>query len=54
MRQKWLLNIYPGNRRLYHDQNRMGPFLSVPDDWTLLDVVRAAVERERGAEVSHD
>lgn len=47
----WLLNIYPGNRRLYHDPQRMGPFLRVPDDWTLIDIVRAAVKLERGAEV---
>lgn len=40
---EWLLNIYPSNRRLYHDPNRRGPFLRVREDWTLLDVVKAAV-----------
>jgi hypothetical protein len=40
----WLLNIYPSNRRLYHDTNkpRTAPFLRLPDKWDLLDVVRAA------------
>ena len=42
----WLLNIYPGNRRLYHDKNRAkGPFLNVPHDWTLPDVVNAAAKQ---------
>lgn len=39
----WLLNIYPSNRRLYHDKQRRCPYLRVPDDWTLLDVVKAAI-----------
>ncbi len=48
MRQLWLLNIYPGNRRLYKDENRptRGPFLRVPTDWTLIDVVETAIAAE--------
>ena len=42
--KRWILNIYPSNRRLYHDPRKRGPFLRVSDDWTLLDVVMAAVE----------
>ncbi len=40
----WLKNIYPSNRRIYADPNKRGPFLHVPDDWTLIDVVRAAAK----------
>lgn len=40
----WLLNIYPGNRRLYHDRQKpKPPFLKVRPDWTLMDIVKAAV-----------
>jgi len=40
----WLLNIYSGNHRLYHDRQKpKPPFLKVKPDWNLLDVVRAAV-----------
>lgn len=39
----WLLNIYPGNQRLYSDKAKSrSPFLTVPSPWTLVDVVRAA------------
>ena len=42
----WLLDIYPGNQRLYRP-NRLprAPYLriDVEDEWTLMDVVRAAV-----------
>lgn len=50
-RRRWLLNIYPTNCRLYYDKNRpKGPYLDFAGvRWTLLDVVRAAVEQERGA-----
>jgi hypothetical protein len=43
--RKWLLNIYPGNRRLFHDKEKSGPYLRVPDEWTLLDVVQAAIRQ---------
>jgi hypothetical protein len=40
----WILNIYPGNRRLYHDRNcPKPPFLKIKPDWTLIDVVQAAI-----------
>jgi len=42
--RSWVLNIYPSNRRLYHDKSRPGPFLRVRANWTLLDVVTAALE----------
>lgn len=42
----WILNIYPGNRRLYYDQNKpRGPFLKLEEEWTLLDVVLAAIQQ---------
>lgn len=41
----WLQNIYPGNQRLYWDRNKpKPPFLQLPDEWGLVDVVKAAVE----------
>lgn len=43
--RRWLLNIYPSNRRLYHDPNKRGPFISVKSDWGLTDVVMAAVRQ---------
>jgi len=43
----WILNICPGNRRLYSDPKKVAPWLSVPVDWTLLDVVNAAIAAER-------
>ena len=47
----WLLNIYPSNRRLYRDPNRAkAPYLRLPDEWTLLEVVIAAkLEKPREA-----
>lgn len=45
----WLINVYPGNHRLYHDRNRpKPPYLNVPMGlWTLLDVVKAAIEANK-------
>lgn len=40
---KWLLNIYPGNRRLYWDPNLKGPFLYIDKTWSLRSVVVAAI-----------
>jgi len=50
LRQKgkggWILNIYPGNRRLYHDRKRpKPPYLDLPEKWTLRDVVAAAASQ---------
>lgn len=38
----WLMNIYPGNCRLYGDRNKKvkAPFVKVTD-WTLVGVVEA-------------
>ena len=43
----WILNIYPGNRRLYSDRTKVAPYLNVPDNWGLMDVVKAAIAAER-------
>ena len=42
---RWLLNLYPGNQRIYADRQQANtpPWLNVPDPWTLTDVVRAAI-----------
>lgn len=42
--QGWIINLYPGNRRIFHDEKRQGPFLKLPRKWTLVDVVRAAAD----------
>lgn len=44
----WQKHIYPGNQRLYAP-DRNGPFLSVKNPWTLLDVVKAAVRKKAHA-----
>ena len=45
--RKCRLNVYPGNRRLYWDKERpKGPHLKVESNWTLTDIVRAALARE--------
>lgn len=39
----WLINLYPGNQRVYFDRNRgRAPYLALPDDWDLKDAVKAA------------
>lgn len=48
----WIVNLYPSTGRIYQDANRPGPYLRVPRNWTLLDVVRAAaVCVKRGVKV---
>ena len=43
-RDRWVLNIYPGNQRLYHDKAHQGPYLNLAFwPWSLEDVVRAAI-----------
>ena len=44
--RSWILDIYPGKRRLYSDRKKVAPHLSVPEDWTLMDVVEAAIAIE--------
>lgn len=43
--RKWRINVYPSNQRIWWDR-RCGkaPFLDLPVGWTLLDVVKKAVE----------
>lgn len=48
---RWLLDIYPGNQRLYRSkvgkQAVRAPFLALGwDDWTLIDIVCAARKHE--------
>lgn len=54
----WIINLYPGNQRIFRDQNNKvhSPYLKLPNDWTLLDVVEACAiiedkERLKAAEV---
>lgn len=47
----WIKDIFPGNKRIYcPNPRKKGPFLglSFEEPWTLLDVVRAAIEAEKG------
>ena len=43
----WLLNIYPGNCRLYWDPKHRGPFLKVNSPWCLRTIVAAAIRANR-------
>lgn len=42
----WELEVYPGNRRIYRRKHSKAPFVELPEDWTILDVVKgvAAIE----------
>lgn len=41
----WLINLYPGNGRVYADRNKaQAPFLELPEYWTLMDLVDAAIK----------
>ncbi len=44
---EWIINLYPrrkgGSPRMYHDKHKPGPFLKLPQDWTILDAVQAAI-----------
>lgn len=46
---RWLLNIYPGNCRLYDDrnQNERAPYIHIKAPWTLQQVVESAVEKDQ-------
>lgn len=47
----WILNVYPGNRRLYYDPNKpKGSFLNLNDNWSLTDVVFAAIHQNNVAQ----
>jgi len=42
----WRHHLYPGNQRICMDRHMpaRAPFLKVPFDWTLMDVVKAAIK----------
>ncbi len=42
----WLLNIYPGNGRLYNDPHRKPPYFGLEPGFSLIDVVRRAIALE--------
>lgn len=45
--RKWVLNIYPGNQRLFRDRGTPGaPHIAFPagTTWTLIDVVQGMVD----------
>lgn len=44
----WLVNLYPSKHRICFSKDRRGPFLKVSPDWTLLEVVIAAIEVRKG------
>jgi hypothetical protein len=48
----WILNIYPGNRRLYTDPKRKAPYLNVSASWDLMEVLTAAIEAEPEKEIA--
>ena len=39
--RRWLLNLYPGNQRVYTDPNKpeRGPYLGLRIPWGLVDVI---------------
>lgn len=39
-----IYNLYPSTQRIYSDPKHRGPFLQIPQPWTLLDVVKAVVK----------
>ena len=51
--KRWIVNLYPRRKghspRAYHDPNHRGPYLKLPEQWTLLDAVTAAINAEKGA-----
>ena len=44
----WIINLYPGNGRIFSDTHKRGPFLRLLHPWTLLDAVKAAIEAGKG------
>ncbi len=51
----WLINMYPRHSgcspRMYHDPHHPGPYLTLPEDWTLLHAVQAACGEDAHLEV---
>lgn len=50
----WQLNIYPGNRRIWSDKRHLprAPYVDVPADWTLDDVLDAVAKAMKGGQGS--
>ena len=48
----WIIGLYPRRNGLSplckHDRNRPGPYLNLPENWTLLDAVKAAIVAKHG------
>lgn len=42
----WLLNIYPGNGRLYNDPHRKPPYFGLEPGFSLIEVIRRAMQLE--------
>lgn len=42
----WLLNVYPGNGRLYNDPHRKPPYFGLDPGFSLIDVVQRAIQLE--------
>lgn len=40
----WMIELYPGNGRIYSPKLHRGPYLDLPRPWTVLDAVKAAVK----------
>jgi hypothetical protein len=38
----WIINVYPGKQRIWGPKTDKSPYLKLPADWGLLDVVGAA------------
>lgn len=47
--RRWLLNLYPGNQRVYTDPNKpeRGPYLGLRSPWGLVDVIQFFVREAR-------
>jgi hypothetical protein len=46
MNKTWILNVYPGNCRLYNDRSKeTPPHLGIETPWALIDVVRTTIEK---------
>ena len=42
----WSLQVYPGNQRIYRQPGSGAPHPDLPQQWGLIDVVRAALEAD--------
>lgn len=41
----YMIDVYPGNQRIYApNPKKRGPWLNLPEEWTLLDVSRALLD----------